>query len=369
MPHDAIGLIPAAPYEAASGAETLFVQPAVLGPVPPPLLLDVRAADPALGREFLTVMARSHAACPAEAVLLLRDALVLDGSYVLARDGVAVKESYYNVQPGPEMEARQRGQLARIAAGDVATLPEAGGPVVAVFLQDVNNFGHMLGEMLPRLMHLARVGVRRFRLLVPQQALAMEEMIRFALSALGLEAELVACPEGSILRVPALHWVSLVGAGWYFSPTVRGFMERLRAAAPPMNGPERVFVTRPAGGRRPLANAAEAEAVAEAAGFAVVQPARLPFPEQVALFAGAHAVAGPMGAGLTLIGAMAQGTRAGMVGPGYRDYFFYAMACAAEVRFAWAAAAPLEPFRPELLGPPLMLRPGQLRRLLAAVAG
>ena len=367
MPHDAIGLIPAAPYGAAAGAETLFVQPAVLGPVAPPLLLDVRAADAALGREFLTVMARTHAACPAEAVLLLRDALVLDGSYVLAQGGVAVKESYYNVQDSPELQARQRGQLARIAAGDVATLPEAGGPVVAVFLQDVNNFGHVLGEMLPRLMHLPRVGVRRFRLLVPEQALAMGGMIRFALAALGLEAELVACPEGSILRVPALHWVSLVGAGWYFSPTVRAFMARLVEAAPRAAGPARVFVTRPAGGRRPLANAAEA--VAEAAGFAVVEPARLPFPDQVALFAGAHAMAGPMGAGLTLIGAMAEGTRAGMVGPGYRDYFFYGMACAAGVRFAWAAAEPLEPFRPELLGPPLLLRPGQLQRLLAAVAG
>ena len=369
MRPDAIGLIPAAPYGAAAGAETLFVQPAALAELSPPALLEARFADAELGREFLTVMGRTHAASPAEAVLLLRDALVLDGSYVLARDGVAVKESYYNVQPGPTLEAKQRRQLERIAAGDVVALPEAGGPVVAVFLQDVNNFGHMLGEMLPRLLHLPQVGVRRFRLLVPQEALAMKGMIRFALDALGLEAELVACPEGSILRVPALHWVSLVGGGWYFSPTVRRFMERLRAAAPRAEGPPLVFVTRPAGGRRPLANAAEAEAVAQAAGFAVVEPARLLFAQQVALFAGARGVAGPMGAGLTLLGAMQEGRRAGMVGPGYPDYFAYAMACAAGVRFAWAAAELLERFRPELLDQPLALRPGQLGRVLAAVAG
>jgi capsular polysaccharide biosynthesis protein len=133
--------------------------------------------------------------------------------------------------------------------------------------------------MLPRLLHLPRVGITRLRLLVPAEAEAFRPMIDFALQAAGLEAETVACPPGSILRVKALHYVSLVGQGWFKSPTVLALFERLRAAAPAAGAVERLFVARPDSGRRRVANAAEAAALAQAMGFTVVEPSVLPFPE------------------------------------------------------------------------------------------
>jgi hypothetical protein len=118
-----------------------------------------------------------------------------------------------------------------------------------------------------------------------------------------------------------------------------------------------------------VANGAEAAALAEARGFAVVEPATLPFPDQVALFAGARAVAGPMGAALTLLAAMPPEGRAGMIGPGYADYFYWDLACLAGLPFHWGFAAALEPFRMDLLERPLTLPPPLLARLLDAVAG
>jgi capsular polysaccharide biosynthesis protein len=356
--------IPFAAYGAVPGGETLFVQPAGRYGSAPPSLHFFRPADAAKGREFLNVVSRPFTQCPAEAVMLYRDALVLDGRYVVAASGVAVAESYYNVPRDAALAARQRAQLARIAVGDVASLPLAGAPVVALFTQDCNNFGHVLAEMLPRLLHLVAVGLRAVRLLLPPAAEPFVPMLRFAADAVGLAVELVPCPEGSILRVPALHWVSLVGEGWFKSPTVLRLLARLRDAAGPAGRVERLFLARPDGGRRPVANAAEAAALAEAHGYVVVEPSRLPFREQVALVAGAREVAGAFGAALALTGVMEAGGRVGMVGPGYPDYFFWDMACLAGLRFDWAFAGPLHPFRFDLLEAPITLGPDRLRRVL-----
>jgi hypothetical protein len=353
-----------APYAGIADSQMLHIVPAARYASVPPGLTGFVPADAVRAQALLRLWARQEVACPAEAVMLYRDALVMDGRYVLA-GGVAVADSYYNVPADAAQLARQQAQPARIAAGDIAALPEAGPPVVALFGQDCNNFGHLLAEMLPRLLHLPRVGITRLRLLVPAEAEAFRPMIDFALQAAGLEAETVACPPGSILRVKALHYVSLVGQGWFKSPTVLALFERLRAAAPAAGAVERLFVARPDSGRRRVANAAEAAALAQAMGFTVVEPSVLPFPEQVALFAGARCVAGPFGAALTLIGAMPAGGHVGMLSPGYYDTFYWDLACLAGHRFDWAFTAPVRPFDMALLEGEMMLPARQLRQVLA----
>lgn len=360
--------IPMAPYAAIPGAETLFLQPAAQYPSAPPGLIAFRAPNAALRREFLTVVSRPYTPCPPEAVMHYRDALVLDGIYVLSRDGIAVQESYYNVARTPALAAQQAAQRTRIAAGDLATLPASGPPVVALFAQDCNNFGHILAEMLPRLLHLESLGLREIRLLLPDAAQPFLPIIGFTLATLGLRAAFISCPPGSILRVPALHWVSLVGQGWFKSPTVRRLFQRLRQAAPPPGPHPRLFVARPAEGRRVVTNAPELEAIAEAAGFSVVEPSRLAFPDQIALFAGTRAAAGPFGAALTLMAAMEEGGRVGMIGPGYRDYFYWDLACLAGLRIDWAFTGPLEPSPDALLFAPMAVDPRLLRRTLAGLA-
>jgi hypothetical protein len=361
--------IPQAPFATLPGVEMLHIQPPAQYASRPPGLHFFRPADPGAAREFLTVLSRPHVPARPEAVIRLEGALVIGGSHVVTREGTALRESYYNVKVTEPLLAAQRRQAARIAAGDVATLPEAGPPIVALFLQDSFNFGHLLAEALPRLLLLADAGIAEMRLLLPDACRPALPIIGFALSALGLRAEIIDCPADAIHRAPSLLWPSLVGEGWFKSPTVLRLFARLREAAPAPAGPARLFVTRPRGGRRSVANGPEAETLALARGFAVVEPSALPFPEQLALFAGARAVAGPMGAALTLLGAMPPEGRAGMIGPGYADYFYWDLACLAGLPFHWGFAAPLERFRMELLERPLALPPRLLARLLDAVAG
>jgi hypothetical protein len=356
--------IPWAHFAQVPGAEALHLVPASRYDSTPPALHGFRPADGGQAREFLSVIARPEVPCRPEALLLFRDALVLDGSYVVSRDGVAVRESYYNVPVDTALAERQAWQLSRIAAGDVATLPSAGPPVVALFLQDCNNFGHILAEMLPRLLHLEAAGIREIRLLLPQAAEPFRPVIGFALQALGMRAELVTCPAGSILRVGALHWPSLVGEGWFKSPTVRRLFARLRDAAPEAGMAEKVFVARPSTGRRVVTNADAAAQIAADAGYLVVEPSALPFAEQVALFAGARRVVGAFGAALTLTGFMAPGGRVGTIGPGYCDYFYWDLACLAGLGFDWGFAAPVERFRRGMLDEAITLPLGMLRRIL-----
>jgi hypothetical protein len=361
--------MPQASFATLPGVEMLHVQQPSHYASSPPGLHGLRPAEPGAAREFLTVLSRPHVPARPEAVIRLAHALVIGGMHVVTREGTALRESYYNVKVTEALLEAQRRQAARIAAGDIATLHEAGPPLVALFLQDSFNFGHLLAEALPRLLLLADAGIRDMRLLLPEACRPALPIIAFALSALGLRAEIIDCPQDAILRAPALLWPSLVGEGWFKSPTVLRLFERLRAAAPAPAGPPRLFVARPAGGRRSVANGAEAASLAEARGFTVVEPSTLPFPDQIALFAGARAVAGPMGAALTLLAAMPPEGRAGMIGPGYADYFYWDLACLAGLPFHWGFAAPLEHFRMELLERPLTLPPRLLARLLDAVAG
>ena len=198
------------PYAGVAGAQMLHIVPGGRYASAPPVLHGYRSTSPMRDQWFRTLLARRGVACPAEAVMLFRDAYLLDGKQVLASDTTAVAESYVNMLVTAAVVARHHGQLARIAGGDAATIAGAGPPVVAIFNEACGNYGHVLVESLPRLLHLEAAGIRRMRLALPAEAEPLRPMVAFALTALRMEAEFVPCPPGSIMRVPALHWVSAV---------------------------------------------------------------------------------------------------------------------------------------------------------------
>lgn len=336
--------VPVVRYAAVPDGRMLLVQPPARYASRPPNLYGFAAADDEMGRAFLHTLVRKEVAVPAEAVMAYRDIRVLDGRFLFTREGAAVRESFADVAMEDVFLHRHPGRLAQLAAGTAEVLPQAGPPVVALFKEHGHWYGHLVAEILPRLVHLAEAGLRELRLLLPQEALPLVPVLEFALAALGLRGEALVYPEGSVLRVPELIWVTPVsGYNLQSSPTLLRLMERLRAAAGPADGPRRLFVMRPATARRALANAAEVAAVAEAAGFAVVEPSALPVARQVALFAGADHVAGPWGAGLVLSAAMAPGGRVTMIEPGVADFFFWDLACLAGLRFDWAFSQAIRP--------------------------
>lgn len=364
-PQPPIALVP---YAAAPGGEMLYICKEARYASTPPALLDFCPADVERARWFLALLSRKDVACPAEAVMRYRDVFVLDGKQILLQDGRAVAESYENMALTEWLVSHQHNQLARIRAGVFDLLDDTRLPVVALFHETGANFGHVLVEMLPKLLHLAAAGVRRMRLLIPQESEAMRSVVEFALGALGLAAEFVPCPAGSILRVSELHWVSPVARHEARkSPTLLRLAERLRAAAPAPTGPTRLYVARPEGSRRRLTNAVEIQDLAQHAGYAVVEPSRLSIGEQIALFAGAHTVAGPMGAALTLSVMMPPGSRIGMFEGGNCDPFFWDLACLAGHRFHWAFTRPVRDYDMAMLDRDMTIDPLLMRRMLAVL--
>jgi capsular polysaccharide biosynthesis protein len=355
-----------APYAALAGSQMLHIRPPHRYASTPPSLTGFDPADPERARRFLALLARPHVDCPEEAVMLYRDAIVLDGKQVLGRDGTGVGDSF-PLYAEPRHVAWQHDHLAHIAAGDLATLPEAGPPVVSIFCECAFNLGHLMAEMLPRLVLLAEMGLRQVRLLLPQEAEPLRGAVEFALHATGIGAEIIACPAGAAVRVPALHWVSPVARHEHRKfETMLRLMERLCAAAPRGDGPTHLYVARPASARRPVTNAAAVEQAAVAAGYTVVEPATLPFAAQIGLFAGATRILGPMGAALTLAAAMVPGGRMAMLDGGSCDSFFWDLACLRGLDFAWGFTAPVAAYDFGLLDRPVTVPPDLLAEMLEA---
>lgn len=366
-----------APYASIADSQMRLIRPATSYSSCPPGLFGFRLpthrptpADIQRARAFLAILARPGVACPPEAVMLFRDAYVLDGKHILSRECVGVAESFGDTVDPTEHRKRQFDQLRDIADHKYVTLAEAGPPVVAIAQGASYNFGHMLVEILPRLVHVADLGMRIMRLLLPTDSEPLRDMVATALRALGLQAEYVFCPGGSILRVPALHWVTPVAKHEHRkSPTLLRLVERLVATAPATDGAKRLYIARPRAARRKLVNATEVEEAATRAGFQVVEPSSLPFASQVALFAGANTVVGPMGAGLTLAAIMPQGGQVAMFEGGNCDFFFWDLACLAGHRFDWAFTAPVTAFDSQMLERDMTIDPALARQVLAALTG
>lgn len=346
--------IPLTRSAAIPNSEVLFVQAETQYPATPPALTGFRPVAARRAKAFLEQLIRPQVSCPPEAVMLFRNVFVIDGKQILDTDGRGVAESFADVLLTEDLVARQHRQLARIGRGDIEAVPEAGPPVVAIFKEGSANFGHLLAEMLPRLVHLAAIGVSQIRLLVPHEALPLRAILGFALAALGLSAELIICPADSIVRVPALHWVTPVSQhGFRKSPSFAALMARMCAIAPASNGPLQLCVRRPADAKRPLTNASAVAAIAREAGYLVVEPSELAFPEQLALFAGARQIVGQMGAALTLAAAMPPGGHVTMLDGATCDVFFWDLACLFGHDFNWIFNEELTEYSFDMLHRPL----------------
>lgn len=342
-------------YAAVPDGRMLLIRPPGRYGRVPPALHGFACEDAGMARTFLRTLAKPEQQVPAEAVMAYRDMRVLDGRFLVSREGAGVQETFADVKVEDVMLHRHPGRAGQQAAGQLA----AGPPAVALFEAHGDGFGHLVAAILPKLVLLADAGLREVRLLVPQTALPLVPVLEFALGALGIRAAGVVCPEGSVLRVDELIWVTPVaGDTPHASPTLLRLMERLRAAAGPADGPRKLFVA--------PQEVANMTAVAEAAGFAVVEPSTLPVARQVALFAGAAHVAGPCGAGLVLSAAMAPGGRVTVLDPGVADLFLWDMACLAGLRFDWVFTQALRPGASARMEAPTMIDPALLQDMLHA---
>jgi len=335
------------------GGRTVFATAGQSYASSPPNLWDWRCRYPRMTRRFFESFARHEVQCPPETIIEFTDAYVIDGKYVLSRDRIGVGESFADVWLDEAFAARLAPPLAAVGRGDPERIAGSAPPVLHIFKEGAGNFGHVVVEMLPKLVHAAAIGLRHCRVPLPAQGQQLQGLVAYAGAVLGLQIDFIACPPDSVVQVERLLWCGPVSRhGERKSPTLLALADRLLADAPPADGPTRLYLTRPSGAFRPIVNNAELEELVRGRGYAVVEPARLPFREQLALFRGAKMLLGPLGAGLTNALAMAAGSRIGMIDPGLCDPFYWDLACLKQQQFTWILTREVTPFDPQRLMAP-----------------
>jgi len=301
----------------------------------PPRLFNYLTRDPNVLSWLPEELSRTTIACPDEYVIRLRDVHVVHGHYLILYPNQALADTF-----NFENSAVDRPVISEIGQQilrqEVHRSPESAGPVFHIFKDVYCNYGHMLVEVLPKLLHIRAMGIDRFTLLFPWSSLMFLPAVQFAAETLGLAFEHVVCLNNQVVRVDEALWVGPVAQhDRRKSRTLRELARILGAAVPASAFPRRLYVTRPPGSIRPIANQARLEDLARAHGYHVVEPSTLSFPEQVSLFHGADHVLGPMGAALTNTVFMRPGGRVSMFTNRRVDPFFYDIARLIGLEFDW----------------------------------
>jgi len=319
VPHDVGLLIPGRSYKSNG----------------PPRLFNFLTRDPKVVSWFPEELFRATIACPDEYVIRIRNVHVVHGHYLIQYPARPLADTFNfedSAVDRPEISAI--GQ--QILRGQVDRHKGSGLPIFHIFKDVYCNYGHMLVEVLPKLLHIRAMGISRFTLLFPWSSLMFLPAVQFAADALGLAFEHVTCFNNQVVQVDEVLWVGPVAQhDRRKSQTLRELAPLLAAAAPVSTFPRRLYVTRPPGAIRPIANQAELEDLARARGYHVIEPATLSFPEQISLFHGADHVLGPMGAALTNTVFMRPGTRVSMFTNRRVDPFYYDIARLMGLEFDW----------------------------------
>ncbi len=313
----------------------------------PPALAGCWCPDPDLLAYFYNIVRQRDAACPAEYLLRLDRAHVFEGQFVLTADGAWLAPS---VADWPGAEAARPGLLQRVRDGDAARLDPGSRPTVVIAKAGAQNYGHTIVEILPKLVNLGRSGLRDVRLLLPEGMAGFTPIITTLLARLGIRAELAFEPPHRLTEVRDLAYVGPVSQhNTRKSETLLAWRDAVRSCLGVAPRPSRRFyVERPGAEQRSLSNAAEARAILEAHGFETVHPAAMGFADQVALFAQASHVAGPLGAGLSNILFAPAECRVTMIDPGLADYFFWDLAALAGQPFTWLFTGPVSHYSSKL---------------------
>ncbi len=313
----------------------------------PPALAGCWCSDPNLLAYFYNIVREREAHCPAEYMVTFPSATVVGGQFLLGPDRQWFAPSITDYPPA---ESVRPALEARIAAGDVRRAALTGKPTVMIAKAGANNYGHVLTEILPRIINIGRSPLRDIRLLLPDSMSGFGSLLQRLLQVQGVATELLFVANQDLTVVENLVFIGPVSLhNTRKSRTLLAFRDLLwRSLGVAPQPLRRLYVERPAQEQRSLENAAEARTVMEAAGYETVQPATLPFDDQVRLFSQASHMVGPLGAGMTNILFAPPACRVMMIDPGLADYFFWDLAALAGQPFTWLFTGPVSFFTQEL---------------------
>lgn len=256
--------------------------------------IDPRVADVAREHQLRSEAAATTRLAPSFVAALPHGAILTDGFLVADEDDRILSDSF-----------RAFGSLARygfhehpdrVFSIDLVGGPELPGTHLVVGIQTNLNYFHWLLEAMPRLWLAQREGLAADTTVwLPPLRPWMADMID-ALQPIDRRATqgdgITRCAR---LLMPARGLSNIHTFCAHAFAMADEIRDRHASAAP---SGRRFFITRAGAGSRKLINEDEIIEIAAQHGFETIEPQHLAFREQVELFSGADAIAGPLGAGL-----------------------------------------------------------------------
>ncbi|MES2937392.1 MAG: glycosyltransferase family 61 protein [Pseudomonadota bacterium] len=216
---------------------------------------------------------------------------------------------------------------ARRQRGTVATLTHPGQQV----------YFHWLFDVLPRYALLEGAGVRVDAVYIEQS----QPFQRESWALLGAHAPAIDASGAPRLHADTLLVPSAPSTSGVMPPWVCAWLRaRFAPAMRPNGGARRLYVSRQRAARGRVRNDGAVEAVLRRHGFATVHAETLSFAQQAALFAGAEAVVGPHGAGLSNLVFAPPGCRVlELFAPGCVNVCYWTLACQLDLPYAFLLGA------------------------------
>ena len=266
-----------------------------------------------------------------EGLMRLHECLALEGKF-LVQGGRELPESVVDRQSPDRLEERV---AIRLEDGDYTECASAGRVEVLFAKAGSGNYGHMLTDIAPKLINLARAKLGPVRLHVPEDSRIFLPFLQDLAARLAIDADFRIAAPDELLRFEQAAFLTPVALHSRRKSAALRELRQLLLDAYGTSGSRRLFVTRKSSEIRPIANGASVESIFAGFGFEIVHPRRLTVAEQVRLFSQASHIAGPVGAGMANMLFAPASAEILLIDPGLCDFYFWDAANLIGQTFHW----------------------------------
>ena len=309
----------------------------------PPNLFQFATDDKDWQRWAFSVFAQDRVACPPEGLMTFEDCVVFQGRHLL-QGSIPVPETIVDHPDADQLAARivdlcERGDCVQWRADRRAD--------VVVAKWGSGNYGHMLTDIAPKLLNLARARLGGVRLHLPDDSAIFVPLLRDLCARLAIDAEFRIASPDEVARFERVLFLTPVAKHARRKSEALRELRELMLGAYGGQGTRRLFVTRRPAEPRAIANQAEVASIFAGCGFEIVHPRHMSFADQVRLFSQASHVAGPVGAGMTNSLFAPVTAEILLIDPGLCAFYFWDAANLVGQPFHWHFAARPGHFEPE----------------------
>ena len=257
---------------------------------------------------------KEKVACPKGSISRLSDIVVNPNGSLLDSSGIPIEESIQDFL----------GQMSAKESSPRSPSEESG---IVLFKYGYNNYGHWLIEMLPKL-HWLKNTIDRHpdsKILIGNVSGAVRDITYSTLEHFGISGNSLLPIKQSTQFEELFYCSPITMHPFMMRPEIREFYRELAQSV--KTPQDKIFVTRPPGATRTIKRLNLIEDFFSKLGYRIIEPAGLPFLEQVEIFKNSREVVGIAGAAMTNAVFCAAGTKIlHLVPPSMPNLFFYQLA-------------------------------------------